>query len=267
MLHFRSLLFAPATRPDRFERALASGADAICLDLEDAVPPQAKEDARRAAEAFLLKPRHGGPVVGVRINALNSAWYAQDLEVAAAADFVMLPKAISADQIVVLGFALPAMALWPLVESAEGMMRAWEIAAAPGVAGVLFGAFDYAGDLGCSMSWEALLFARSRLAVACARAGVALLDSPPPELDDTAGLTEETARAKALGFTGRACIHPTQLARVNHVYTPTPSEIDHARRVIEVFDAADGQAAQLDGRLVELPVAIAARRVLARARS
>jgi citrate lyase subunit beta/citryl-CoA lyase/(S)-citramalyl-CoA lyase len=116
------------------------------------------------------------------------------------------------------------------------------------------------------MEWEPLLFARGQLAAACGRARVELLDAPSGDLQGGEGLEASTRRAKALGFTGRACIHPAQVGVVNAVYTPSALELAQARRIVDAFDAAAGQAAQMDGKLIELPVALAARRVLERAR-
>jgi citrate lyase subunit beta/citryl-CoA lyase/(S)-citramalyl-CoA lyase len=265
MPSFRSLLFVPGTRPERFARALASGADAVCIDLEDAVAPSDKLTARAQAVAF-LRAKRAGAAVGVRINAMDTEWAAVDAaEAGRLADFVMAPKVESPEQLARVAELAPGKPLWPLVETADGLRRAWDIAAVPGAQGVLFGAFDYSADVGCAMEWEPLLFARSRLAAACARTRVELLDSPSGDIADHDGLADSTRRARALGFTGRACIHPLQVAAVNAVYTPTAAEVDRARRLIEAFDVAGGRAAQLDGKLIELPVALAARRVLARA--
>ena len=262
---FRSLLFLPATRVDRLERAVASGTDAVCLDLEDAVAPDAKEEARLAVAKLLAARPSGGPAVGVRVNAEGSPWWEADLAAAQAADFVMLPKAESAAGLQRTREAWRADgALWPLVETAEGLRSAWEIAAAPGVGGVLFGALDFSADVGCQVAWEPLLYARGRLAAACARGRVELLDTPYADIADAEGFEAETRRAKALGFTGRACIHPTQVPVAQGVYTPSHDETAQARRVLDAFERAQGAAVQLDGKFIDLPVAIAARRVLAR---
>jgi citrate lyase beta subunit len=265
MAAFRSLLFVPGTRPDRFNRALASGADAVCIDLEDAVPPGDKATARDAAAGFIAQGRVGGPAVGVRINGSATEWSIPDVEMlrGGKAAFVMLPKAADAAEVTELHEAL-RQPIWPLIETADGLLNCWTVASAHGVTGVLFGAFDYAADVGCAMAWEPLLYARSTLAAACARARVQLLDSPFGDLIDVAALRHETTRAKALGFTGRACIHPDQVAPINAAYIPTPAEVAQAQRVLTAFDAGDARAAQLDGKLIELPVALAARRVLER---
>jgi citrate lyase subunit beta/citryl-CoA lyase/(S)-citramalyl-CoA lyase len=266
---YRSLLFVPGSRPDRFIKALDAGADAVCIDLEDAVPPAGKAEARAQALAFLASDQH--PVArGLRINGVRSADGLRDLvallDSEARSDFLMVPKVAAGEDLALIAEALGSNAppLWPVVESAEGLRRVWDICAAPGVAGVLFGGADLSADLGSDMGWDALLLARSTLVSAAARAGIATLDVPHLDLKDPADLVASTARAKALGFTGRSCIHPNQVAVVNATFSPSPAELERARRVVEAFDAAGGAAALLDGKLIELPVIRAARRVLSR---
>ena len=261
---FRSLLFAPGSRPERFEKALAAGADAVCLDLEDAVPSDGKASARTSVAQALATPRPG---LGVRINGVASEHFTADAQALAGLSpaFVMVPKVESAEQLSEVRARLKSdPVLWPIVESPEGLRQAWDIAAAPGVAGVLFGAADYSAEVGCTLEWDALAYARGALAAAAARAGVELLDVPHLDIPDLNDLTASTLRARSLGFTGRACIHPTQVGPVNAAFTPTAVEADRARRVVEAFETSDGGAALLDGRLIELPVVRAARRVLQR---
>lgn len=254
---YRSLLFVPGSRPDRFDRAAMAGADAVCIDLEDAVAPDGKDTARAAAVAAL------DGRFGVRVNAVGSPDGEADLEAlaGATADFVMIPKVASPDEIAAVRAATSAP-LWPIIESAAGLHAAWEIAVAPGVAGILFGGADYAADLGCTMEWEPLFHARGVLAPACARAGIELLDVPHLDIADEADLIASTRRIKAMGFTGRACIHPTQIGAVHGVFTPTGTEVARARRVLEAFEASGGGAALLDGKLIEKPLVRAARRIL-----
>lgn len=254
---YRSLLFVPGSRPDRFDKAGGAGADAVCIDLEDAVPPDGKEAARLAALAGL------DGRFGVRMNAVGSPEGAADLKALAGASpmFVMIPKAVSANDVAAVRARTDAP-LWPIVESAEGLYRAWEIAAASGVAGVLFGGADYAADLGSTMEWEPLFHARGVLAAGCARAGVELLDVPHLNIKDEADLIASTRRIKAMGFTGRACIHPNQIGPVHAVFTSTEAEIAHARRALEAYRAAGGGPALLDGKLIEKPLIRAAMRTL-----
>jgi citrate lyase subunit beta/citryl-CoA lyase/(S)-citramalyl-CoA lyase len=177
---------------------------------------------------------------------------------------LMVPKVESAQELALLRsvVGVDCSPLWPIIESAEGLKAAWEICAAPGLGGVLFGGVDYAADLGSDMGWDALFLARSSLAVACARSGIGLLDVPYLDVGDEAGLQGETMRVKAMGFQGRACIHPAQVAPVNAVFCPSPSEVLQAQRVVDAFAAAKGNAALLDGKMIELPVVRSAQRIL-----
>jgi citrate lyase subunit beta/citryl-CoA lyase/(S)-citramalyl-CoA lyase len=274
---FRSLLFVPANRPERFAKALGAGADAVCIDLEDAVPPDAKASARAEVMAWLdARPLsdskdgpHTGPRVGIRINGLSTLDGLRDVIAYAEArgrpDFMMVPKVAGPaelDQLVAL-LERRCVSLWPIIESAVGLRRAWDIAEAPAVHGILFGGADYSADVGCTMEWEALAHARGTLAAAAG--GVQLLDVPHLDIRDPADLEASTRRSKALGFTGRACIHPDQVAIVNAAFTPIEAEIARARRVVEALEAAGGAAALLDGKLIERPVIRAAQRVLERA--
>jgi citrate lyase beta subunit len=269
---FRSLLFVPGNRPERFGKALMTAADAVCVDLEDAVPLDQKAHARAAvARDYLGDAMAFGARKGVRVNGLATRAGFEDIaalgDVLAAADFVMIPKAQSAEELVNVRAALGALcpSLWPIVESARGLEAAQAIAAVEGVGGVLFGGADYSADIGSTMDWEALAYARGRLAAACGQAGVELLDVPYLDVKDSDGLAATTARVKALGFTGRACIHPDQVDAVNAAFTPTDAEIERARRIIAALDEAKGAAALLDGKLIEKPVILAAQRILDRA--
>lgn len=259
---YRSLLFVPGARPERFDKALAAGADVTCIDLEDGTPPQSKDEARAAAAAFVAaRP------AAVRINGVGTPWFEDDvaaLKNVAGLPLVMLPKAESADQIALLSDRLGAghAPLWAVIESTEGLRNAWEIAAAPGLEGVLFGGADYSVDIGSDMEWDALAYARGRLVAACARAGVQLLDVPYLDVRDPEGLVAATRRVKAMGFTGRACIHPDQVGGVHEALTPTSAQVEHAQKVIETFEAAEGGPALLNGKLIDLPILRAAERVL-----
>jgi citrate lyase beta subunit len=268
---FRSLLFVPGARPERFDKALAAGADAVCIDLEDAVPPPKKAEARAGVLAWLDQRPHEGPAIGLRINGLSTLDGFKDVAAYAEAhgrpDFLMIPKVAGPAELAQVAAVLDRRAthLWPIVESALGLRNAFEICAAPGVQGILFGGADYSADVGCTMEWEALAHARGTLAAAAGAGGAQLLDVPYLDVQDEEGLTASAARVKALGFTGRACIHPKQVAGVNAAFTPTAAEVDKAKRVIAALEEAKGAAALLDGKLIELPVIRAAERVLARA--
>ena len=259
----RSLLFVPGSRPDRIAKALAAGADAVCVDLEDAVAPDAKVDARAA----VMEALRAGGGFGVRINALRTAWGCADVaalaEAGLAPDFIMIAKADHPVEVELVGAALGHCApLIPVIESAAGLDAAGWTCAVDGVNAALFGGGDYSADLGVKMDWEPLFHARASVANACAAAGVTAIDVPYLDVTDEAGLAEETRRVKALGYGAKACIHPAQVDPVNAVFTPDDAELAEARAVIAALDEAGGGAALLDGQLIEAPVIRRARRVL-----
>jgi citrate lyase subunit beta/citryl-CoA lyase/(S)-citramalyl-CoA lyase len=271
-MSFRSLLFVPGNRPERFAKAAQAGADAVCIDLEDAVPPTQKAMARAAVVEALAGLAAPAVALGVRLNAPSTLAMAEDLVGLAtalpSAAFIMVPKTQAGIELENLRSALGDQAppLWPVIETACGLEAAREIAAAAApMGGVLFGGADFSADIGCTLDWEALAYARGRLAAACGEAGIGLLDVPHLDVKDPDGLRAGTVRAKTLGFTGRACIHPEQVPIVNGCFTPTPAEIERARRVVAALAEAQGAAALLDGKLIEKPVILAAQRILDKA--
>lgn len=255
----QSLLFVPGSRPDRFTGALGSGADAVCIDLEDAVPADGKATARAAAVAAL-----GDPRLVIRINGLTTDASRDDLAALAAAPqrppLLLVPKVESAAELA------PAQALGiplvPLVETPKGIRLAHEIAAAPGVVAMMFGGGDLSAELGVALAWEPLLPARGLFILACAEAGVPAIDVPWLALDDEAGLIDETRRAKALGFAAKAAIHPRQVAPIHGVMRPTADEIAEAEAAESAFVAAGGAAVRFNGRMLEAPVMRRYRRIL-----
>lgn len=266
----RSLLFVPGSRPERFGKAVAAGADITCIDLEDSVAPAGKEEARAAALTFIAE--QGSPAgLWLRINPVRSAVGLADLlavmDSTKGSQTLMLPKLSDPSDLAFLAEVLGdrPLSLVPLIETAAGLRQAASIARSPRVTALLFGAVDFSAELGCTLDWEPLLHARSTLVAAAAEGGVGLFDVPSIDVTDTNGLRASTIRAKVLGFTGRACIHPSQVAVVNEVFTPTEAEIARANRVLDAFAQAGGGVALLDGKLIEMPVVRAARRVLAAA--
>lgn len=272
MAAFRSLLFVPGARADRFEKAVAAGPDAVCIDLEDAVAPSHKDEARRQTLAYLAAPP-ASCAVGFRINALTSidgfldvAAFAQSGALAA---FIMIPKTSCAFEIRQMQGALGASCppLWPLIETPDALPAIYEIAAAVGEGGgLMFGGADYAASIGSDMGWDGLYMARAAIVAAAAAAGCATIDVPYLDVKDEAGLRAESARVRAMGFTGRACIHPAQVGPINAVFTPSASEISKSQKVAAAYAEAEGGVALLDGKLIEKPVLRAAERVLAASR-
>jgi citrate lyase subunit beta / citryl-CoA lyase len=256
--HLTSLLFVPGNRPERFAKAAAAGADAIIIDLEDAVPVADKEKARAALECgFSDRP------IFVRINGEDTAWHAQDVAAVASLAFagLVLPKAE-------LGGRLPELAatgqrpVLALIETARGLAQAREIAALPGVARLIFGSIDFCADLGCAHTREALLAARSELVLASRLAGLqSPIDGVTTAIDDQDGITADARHGCALGFGGKLAIHPRQIAAIREGFLPQQAEIDWAEKVLA---SGDGAAA-VDGAMVDEPVRMRARAILARA--
>ncbi|MFP5406675.1 MAG: HpcH/HpaI aldolase/citrate lyase family protein [Gammaproteobacteria bacterium] len=272
----RSLLFVPGNRPDRFEKALACGADSVIIDLEDAVAPQAKDEARGTLTAWLAKGAGGRrgasaeargnrePAVLVRLNGADTPWFEQDLALCGQPGVagVMLPKAEGGATLAALREA-GARVLLPLVESAAGFTALGAIAAAPGVERLAFGSIDFQVDLGMrDAREEELLYFRSQLVLASRLAGLAPpVDGVSTAIDDAASLEDDTLRARRLGFGGKLCIHPRQVAPIHRALRPSDEQLDWARRVLAA-DAASPGAAQLDGRMVDRPVVLQAQRLL-----
>lgn len=266
----RSLLFVPGNRPERFDKALRSGADAVVLDLEDSVPLQAKAAARQAvAAAWAALSATGVPLV-LRLNAGEQA--AEDLAALApmlAGAAVMLPKAESPAVLAETAARLPGTALLPLIESAAGYAAVTQIAAAPQVLRLVLGHLDFMADTGlqCSEDENELAPLRFALAMATRLQNLApAIDGVTVAIDDDERLRRDTQRALRFGFGAKLCIHPRQVAVVHEVFSPTAEQLDWARRVLAADAASGGAAVQLDGRMVDAPVVLQARRLLARAR-
>jgi citrate lyase subunit beta/citryl-CoA lyase len=269
--HARTYLFVPGTRPERFDKALASGADIVVLDLEDAVADNDKQSARQTVAAWI-----GAAAVAdraravVRINDAKSAWFADDVQALreAGALGVLLPKAESAQEIRATKSLLPMANVLALIESAHGVVHADTIAAA-GASRLVFGTLDFALDLDIDISNDAsgLAYAASRIALASRVAG---LPSPvagvTPQIDDTARLVADLAAARSQGFGAKLCIHPKQVEPIHAALRPSPEAVDWARRVIAAEAASPG-AARLEGRMVDRPVVLQAQRTLNRART
>ena len=260
---YQSLLFVPGSRPERFEKALASGADLVAIDLEDAVGPADKDSAREAALAAM-----GSPKLGIRINGVRTRQGLADLVAIAAApprpSWVMVPMVEAVAEIEIVHAVLgPGIALLPLIETVRGLRVADAIAAAPGIGGVMLGGADFAGELGVAMSWDALLAARAHLAMACASAKVPSIDVPWLDLDNLDGLADEVGRVKAMGFTAKSVVHPKHVAVVHNVMRPSGEEIAEAREAEAAYAAAGEAAVRFNGKMLEAPVMMRYRRILA----
>ncbi len=269
----RSLIFTPGNQPDMFPKALRTGADIVTVDLEDAIAPQHKDEARdKTLALFADLPETGGIECMVRINTIRSADGLKDLSAIIAADTppaaIMLPKVKSAEDIELLDELLidncQHIRFHVIIETNDGLDRCYDIAKSSArIDSLLFGAVDMAAELRVEPVWEPLFRARSQLVHAAAGAGVDLIDVPFLDLEDMAGLKEEAERSAALGFTGKGAIHPKQIATLNEAFSPTEAQIDYARRVIQAFEEGDSGLVLIDNKLIEKPVLRSMYRILA----
>ncbi|MBS0543046.1 MAG: CoA ester lyase [Proteobacteria bacterium] len=262
-----SYLFVPGNRPERFDKALDTGAGAIVLDLEDAVQPADKAAARDAIANWApTRAAEAGRIV-VRINDALSPWFDADLALLRDLGLtqVMLPKAEWREQIDLVRNGVVAEArILPLVETARGVCNVDEIAASGGVQRLVFGTLDYGVDLDLSGDPLGLIYAASRIAIASRCADLASpVAGVTPGLDDEAQLRADFAFARAFGFGAKLCIHPKQVAAVHAAFRPAAEEVAWARRVLAAAAAAEG-ATQLDGRMIDRPVVLKAQAVLER---
>lgn len=264
----RSWLFTAGDKTGEFGGAARAGADAVIYDLEDAVAPAHKDDARAAVLTYLRTPEDG-VLRAVRINPLSTAAGLQDMVALLAAPalpaVLVIPKVESAGVLDVLRALLDTAGaptqLVPLVESARGVRDLPQILNnTRSVAAVMIGAADLAADLGADPSWDALAGARAAVVVAAAAARVPVVDSPYFDVKNAAGLQAEISRARDLGCTAKAAIHPGQVAPINATFTPTHQQVEWAKAVLETASSGVGT---VDGQMVDAAIARRARRILA----
>lgn len=264
----RSWLFVPALRaPEWLPKAIATGADAVILDLEDAVSLADKDAARATLVEYFGQKRPG---FGLRVNNIHTPAGVKDLDALVtsrvAPEFIMLPKVESAfePRLYAQHLGLPLLCI---IESARGLEAAAEIASADPLVGALaFGGADLAADLRAEFAWEPLLWGRGRVVQAAASAGIAAIDVPHVVLDDEAGLRADAARVKAMGYSGKLAIHPKQVAPLLAIFTPTAAEVERASAIVAAFEAAQGNVVEVQGKMVDGPIVKSAQRVLALAR-
>jgi citrate lyase subunit beta/citryl-CoA lyase len=265
----RSYLFVPGDRPERFDKALAAGADAVILDLEDAVPPAGKDAAREAVTRWLhAREAAPSPQILVRINASGTPQHEADVAACRhGVHGVVLPKSERESDLARLARALPGTALLPLIETALGFAAVPDLAHAKNVQRLVFGSIDFQVDLGIEGEGEELLYFRSQLVLHSRLAGLAApVDGVSTELDAAAPIHAQALRARRLGLGAKLCIHPKQVAPVHEAFAPTPAQLDWARRVLAAAEAAGGAAVALDGAMVDRPVILRAQALLAQAR-
>ncbi|MBT3787851.1 MAG: CoA ester lyase [Alphaproteobacteria bacterium] len=269
----RSFIFAPGLKPEMYPKALASGADIVCVELEDGIAPKDKDAARHNAMALFAEPQADDGVERiVRINSLREAFGVSDVQAVLATDTpppaLMLPKVRTPDEIVWLDNLLTERGhdtrLHIIIETNAGLEAVHDIArASPRIDALFFGGVDMAAELRCQNAWGPLLYARSRVVHAAASIGVDAIDVPFLDLEDPEGMEREARLALDLGFSGKGSIHPKQIQILNGVFTPDQARVDHARRVIQAFEEADTGLVVIDGKLIEKPVLREMHRVLA----
>jgi citrate lyase subunit beta/citryl-CoA lyase len=260
MIAARSYLFVPGNRPERFAKAYTSGADAVIIDLEDAVPPGDRLAARSNAAAW-ISPDH--PVL-IRVNGAGTEWFRDDIALGAMPGVagIVLPKAERTEDIESIG--KPVL---PIIESARGFWNVSSLAHAQNVERLMFGSIDFQVDLGIHGEGEELLYFRSQLVLVSRIAGLrAPVDGITAVFDSMDPVRADTQRARRLGFGGKLCIHPKQVATVNECFGPTPDEKAWAERVIEATAESGGAAISMDGQMIDRPVLARALELLKHAR-
>jgi (S)-citramalyl-CoA lyase len=260
----RSFIFTPGLRPDMYPKALASGTDIVCVELEDGIAPKDKDEARQKALALFTEPQADDGVERIlRINSMRERFGIEDVNAILASSTpppaLMMPKVRTPDEVVMLDQLLTEAGhitrLHIIIETNQGLEAAYEIAhSSPRIDAMFFGGVDMAAELRCENTYDALLYARSRVVHASASAGLDVIDVPYLDLDDSEGMRVEAEKVRALGFAGKGSIHPKQIAALNKVFTPSVDQIVRARRIIAEFEAADTGLVVIDGKLIEKPV-------------
>jgi citrate lyase beta subunit len=247
-----------------YPKALASGADIVCVELEDGIAPKDKAEAREKALALFEQPQPDDGVERiVRINSMRERFGIEDINAILASKTpppaLMMPKVRTPDEVVILDQLLTEAGhetrLHVIIETNEGLEAAFEIAkCSDRIDAMFFGGVDMAAELRCQNNYDALLYARSRVVHASAAAGLDVIDVPYLDLDDPDGMRVEAERVRDLGFSGKGSVHPKQISALNEVFTPSEAQITRARRIISEFEKANTGLVVIDGKLIEKPV-------------
>ena len=260
----RSFIFTPGLRPEMYPKALKSGADMVCVELEDGIAPKDKAQARRHALALFEHPQADDGVERiVRINSMRERFGIEDVQAILATKTpppaLMMPKVRTPDEVVMLDQLLSEAEhetrLHVIIETNEALEAAWDIAkCSTRIDALFFGGVDMAAELRCVNSFETMIYARSRVVHAAASQGLDAIDVPFLDLEDPEGMRTEAEKVRDLGFSGKGSVHPKQIAALNAVFTPSDEKIARARRIIAEFEAADTGLVVIDGKLIEKPV-------------
>jgi (S)-citramalyl-CoA lyase len=269
----RSFIFSPGLKPDMFPKALACGADIVCVELEDGIAPKDKDAARANAMALFEQAQADDGVERVvRINCLREQFGLRDVQAVLDTDTpppaLMLPKVKTPDEIVWLDTLLTERGhttrLHVIIETNAALEAVHDIARASArIDALFFGGVDMAAELRCHNAWEPLLYARSRVVHAAASVGIDAVDVPYLDLEDPEGMVREAQLACDLGFSGKGSIHPKQIAPLNAVFTPDDAAVARATRILDTFAQADTGLVVIDGKLIEKPVLREMQRIVA----
>ena len=257
----RSFIFTPGLKPEMFPKALKSGTDMVCIELEDGIAPQDKKIARNLAmKLFQQEQEYDGVERILRINCLREKFGIEDVKAILSAKnpppALMIPKVKTSEEVNLLDDEKGHNCrLHIIIETNEGLENAFKIAnCSKRIDALFFGGVDMSAELRCENKWEPLLYARSRIVHAAASAGIDAIDVPYLDLEDPEGMKKEAIKAKELGFSGKGSIHPKQIPILNEVFTPTNETIERAKKITATFEAANTGLVVIDGKLIEKPV-------------
>ena len=269
----RSFIFTPGLKPEMFPKALASGVDMVCIELEDGIAPKDKSVARSRALGIFGKEKMPDDVeVILRINSIRSSFGLDDLRAILDTDnpppAIMLPKVNDPQDVSIVDELLGERGhncrLHPIIETNSGLEKVYDIAKCSSrIETLFFGLIDMAAELRCKLAWDQLLYARSRVVHAAASAGLDAIDGPFMDLEDPQGNIAQAMLARDLGFSGKGSIHPKQVADLNTVFTPSKDQIQQAKKITTLFEEADTGLVMVDGKLIEKPVLREMYRILA----
>ena len=260
----RSFIFTPGLKPDMFPKALASGVDMVCIELEDGIAPKDKEIARDLALGIFRNNEMPEDIeVILRINSIRSSFGLDDIRAVLDTEnpppALMIPKVNDPEEIIIIDDILTerghACRLHPIIETNSGLEKVYEIAKCSNrIETLFFGLMDMAAELKCKLAWDQLLYARSRVVHAAATAGLDAIDGPFMDLEDPEGNIKQAILARDLGFSGKGSINPKQVADINKVFTPSKDQIEKAKRITKLFEEANTGLVMVDGKLIEKPV-------------
>ena len=272
MTHLRrSILFVPADKPERIEKAATLSTDVVVIELEDGVSPENKEFARMEAGRKIEQMDFGNKEVALRINRISTLHGLEDMKAMAKwvkkPDLVLLPKVESAGEVRIYDDLISQMKaeleFMVMIESSRGILNAAKIvSASPRVSCLALGVADLSAELGSQMSWDAMFAHRASMVLACGLTGIMPIDSPYLNIRDETGLLKECKKVRELGYTGKLCIHPSQLAPVNGAFTPSAEEVARSRRIVKAAETHGTGALMLDGKMVDTPVIRIAKRIV-----